>query len=160
MTPRRVLILGLGNTVLCDDGVGVFAARAIAEEAQAAGIDVAEAEVAGFALIDLLTGYDAAVVIDAVRLPGLEPGETVIVDAESMPPSLHLVAGHQVDLPTALVLGREVGADVPELVQVVGVQVLDDKTFSEEPTPEVAAAIPAAARTALELAVAALEGGC
>lgn len=159
MNRRRVLILGLGNTVLSDDGVGVFAARAIAEEARALGIDVAEAEVAGFALIDLLSGYDAAVVIDAVRLPGLAPGQTVIVDAESMPPSLHLVAGHQVDLPTALVLGREVGADVPDTVQVIGVQVLDDTTFSEEPTPEIAAAIPAAARTALELAVAALEGG-
>lgn len=154
-TPR-VLILGLGNTVLTDDGVGIYAARSIESEARSLGVEVKTAELAGFALLDLLTGFDVAVVIDAVRLESSAPGTVVVVDAESMPPSLHLVAGHQVDLPTALALGRELGVHVPSEVTVIGVQVQDDTTFSEQPTAEVAAAIPEAARVALDTARAAL----
>jgi len=153
MQHRKVLLLGIGNTVLTDDGVGIHAVRLVSEEAVQAGLSVKEAEVAGFALLDVLEGFDSVVVIDAVRLPGTAAGEIVVVDAETMPPSLHLVAGHQVDLPTALVLGRESGSHMPTEAKVVGVQIEDDRSFGTEPTAAVAAAAPKAARLALRLAL-------
>lgn len=152
MPETSVVILGLGNTVLTDDGVGIYTARSIASQAKAEGIEVRTAELAGFALLDLLTGFDVAIVIDAVRLPDVAPGTVVPVDAATMPPSLHLIAGHQVDLPTALALGREIGAHVPQKVTVIGIQIEDDVTFSEEPTAAVARAIPEAGALALTLA--------
>jgi len=151
---RKVLLLGIGNTLLTDDGIGIHAVRLVRERAQGAGVSVSEAEVAGFALLDVLDGYDALVVVDAVRLPDLEPGEVTVVDADTMPPSLHLVAGHQVDLPTALALGRDSGLHVPSTAVVVGVQIADDRTFGTEPTPAVAAAAGHAGETALRLALA------
>lgn len=154
----RVLVLGIGNTVLTDDGVGIHAVRLLQEAAEKAGIDVVEAEIAGFALLDILTGYDAVVVVDAVRMTGHEPGEVLVIDGERMPPSLHLVAAHQVDLPTALAIGREIGEPMPAHFTIVGVQVEDDRTFGTEPTPAVAAATPEAARVALEFALEYLDG--
>lgn len=148
----RVLILGLGNTILTDDAVGVLAARATHQEAAALGIDVAEAEVAGFALLDLLRGYEAAVVVDAVRIPGLDPGEIVVFDPAETTPSLHLVAAHQIDLPNALLLGEELGMEMPRTARVVGVQIVDDRTFGESCTPHVARSIQPAAEIAIELA--------
>jgi len=150
-----VLILGLGNAILCDDGVGIWAVRHIQDNEAHAGIDLKEAEVAGFALLDLLEGYDTAVVIDAVRVRGAEPGEIVVFESDSLEPSLHLVAGHQIDLPSALEIGRQLGRHVPDTVRIVGVQVEDDRTFSERCTRPVEAAIPAAARAALDIAIAA-----
>lgn len=149
---RRVLILGLGNAILTDDAVGIHAVRLLEDDPRAEKFDLSEAEVAGFALLDLLADYDAAVVIDAVRVAGLEPGEVTVLDAADMVPSLHLVAAHQIDLPGALALGAEMGVHMPSTVRVVGVQVIDDRTFGERCTPAVEAAVPRAAQTALELA--------
>jgi hydrogenase maturation protease len=153
-TAPSVLLLGLGNTLLSDDAVGIHVVRHIAAGGVVPGVDVKEAEVAGFALLDLLEGYESAVVVDAIRLRDARPGEVVMLDGTGLEPSLHLVAGHQIDLPSALALGRELGRPVPSSVKIVGVQVQDDRTCSETCTPVVEAAIPEAARIALHLATA------
>jgi hydrogenase maturation protease len=147
-----VLVLGLGNAILCDDGVGVKVARYIAEQFETSALVVREAEVAGFALLDLLEGFDRAVVVDAVRLEDGQPGDIVVFALDALAPSLHLVAGHEIDLPTALEMGRQLGRHVPRTVHVVGIGIADDRTFCEECTPAVTAAIPAAARIAVRLA--------
>lgn len=148
---RQTLILGLGNSILTDDGIGIHVIRKLAEGTLPEGVTLAEAEVAGFSLLDLLEGFDLAVVVDAVKIAGREPGDVVVIEADELP-SLHLVAGHQIDLPTALELGRRLGRPLPSAVHVVGVQIVDDRTFGEWPTPDVARAIPTAARIALKLA--------
>lgn len=156
MSARRdishsVILLGLGNSILCDDGIGIHVVRSIEAKARALGAEVAEAEIAGFALLDLLGGHDAAVVVDAVRMPGLEPGAVVVLDSTDFVPSLHLVAAHQIDLPAALALGRELKIKLPERVSVVGVQIEDDTTFCEHCTSAVAAAELDAGTIALDL---------
>lgn len=151
---KPTLILGLGNAILCDDGVGIKAARYIADLGHNPDVVVKEAELAGFALIDLLEGYDRAIVIDAVRLRDGAPGDVVVFESDSLRPSLHLVAGHQIDLPTALEMGRQLGRPLPTTVWIVGVQIEDDRTFSESCTPDVEAAIPTAAHIALRLVAA------
>ncbi len=145
------LVLGLGNAILCDDGVGIKVARHIAETVSGPEVVVREAELAGFALIDLLEGFERAIVVDAVKLRDAKPGAIVVFEDSLLKPSLHLVAGHQIDLPTALEMGRRLGRPVPETVYVVGVQIEDDTTFSESCTPTVEAAIPAAADAVLRI---------
>jgi hydrogenase maturation protease len=148
---KPVLVLGLGNAILCDDGVGIKVVRHLAQNGPHPGVELKEAEVAGFALLDLLEGYDRAIVVDAVRVSGTEPGQVVVFSSEMLAPSLHLVAGHQIDLPGALELGRALGRPVPSRVEIVGVQVQDDRTFDEHCTPAVEAAIPTAARIVLRM---------
>ena len=153
-TKGPTLVLGLGNAILCDDGVGIKAARYIAELGDNPAVVVKEAELAGFALLDLLEGFERAVVIDAVRLRDGKPGDVVVFESSSLEPSLHLVAGHQIDLPTALEMGRRLGRPVPSEVYIVGVQIENDTTFSESCTPDVEAAIPTAAHIALRIVAA------
>jgi hypothetical protein len=62
----RTLVLGLGNDILADDAIGLLAVRALRPSLDDA-VDVEETSVHGVALLDLLTGYDHAVLIDAVR---------------------------------------------------------------------------------------------
>lgn len=148
------LILGLGNAILCDDGVGIKAARYIESLGPNPDVVVKAAELAGFALIDLMEGFDRAIVIDAVRVRDGKPGDVVVFESGAIAPSLHLVAGHQIDLPTALEMGRRLGRHVPTEAYIVGVQIEDDTTFSESCTPAVTAAIPTAANMALRLVAA------
>ena len=152
------LVLGLGNAILCDDGVGIKVARHIAEKHPSPDVIVKTAELAGFALIDLMEGFERAVVIDAVRVRGSAPGEVVVFAGSDLEPSLHLVAGHQIDLPTALEMGRRLGRPLPETVYIVGVQIEDDQTFSENCTAAVEAAIPAAVDAVLRIVTAASPG--
>lgn len=99
-----------------------------------------------------MEGYGRAVVIDAVHQPGLRPGEIAVLRMDRFEPTSHLTMGHQIDLPTAAVLGSEMGALFPQDVVIVGVQVADDLTVSEACTPAVERAIEPAALRALELA--------
>jgi len=153
MTQHPVLILGLGNTILMDDGVGIHAARQAARLlALGEPVKVVEAELGGFQLMDLLEGYRGAVILDAVNFPGRQPGEIVEFDLEHFQPTERLATGHQVSLPTALALGREMGRPMPEFVLVIGVQVAEAWTFGEQCTPAVAQAIEPAATRAVSIA--------
>jgi hydrogenase maturation protease len=150
---NRTIVIGLGNTLLSDDGVGIYAVRqvrALLEPGEP--IETEEAGIAGFALLDLLAGYDRAVVIDAVNLPDRQPGEIVTCSIDDFAPTSHLCALHQIDLPTALQLGRRMGQRMPEQVTIIGVQLADDRTVAEQCTPAVSQAIEPAARLALAAA--------
>lgn len=149
----KTVILGLGNALRTDSGAGVYASRRARELVSDKPIDVKEASVAGFALLDLLEGYDRAVILDAAKTPDRKPGEIAVQDASDLSPTLHLVAGHQMDLPTSITLAQRLGHDFPEQVSVVSIQIDDDGNLGTECTPAVADAIEPAAQIAVELAV-------
>lgn len=146
---RPVLLLGLGNSKMCDDGIGVQVVRSIEQRARELGADVAEAESGGEELFGLLDGRAAAVVVDAVRMPGLEPGAIVVLDTNDFAPSLHLTPERRTALPAALSLST--GAGARDRVRVVGIQIEDDHTCCGHCTSAVAAAEPDAGAIALNL---------
>jgi hydrogenase maturation protease len=64
----KTLVLGLGNPILTDDKVGIHVVRAAAGHCSPAnGVTFAEASVGGLRLLDLLAGYDRAVMVDAIQ---------------------------------------------------------------------------------------------
>src|ERR1035438_600219 len=81
----RVLVLGLGNDLLTDDGVGLYVAREL--QRQFVGQDsihVRETTEMGLALLDFLTGYDAAVIVDSIQTGQAPPGFIHELDAASL----------------------------------------------------------------------------
>ncbi|MFC1850203.1 hydrogenase maturation protease [candidate division CSSED10-310 bacterium] len=148
----RVIVLGIGNTILTDDGIGVYVARKVKNQLNSMGIEVLESNIAGFALIELLAGYDRAVIIDGARFRRHEPGDVILSDCKHFQPTLHLIAGHEIDLPTALSLGQILGVIIPREIFVIAIQVLDYVTFGEQCTPAVERAIAPAAQLTVETA--------
>jgi hydrogenase maturation protease len=69
----KILILGLGNELLSDDAVGILAARVL-KERLGDKADVVESSLSGMALLDLLVGYERAILIDAVKTGRTPPG--------------------------------------------------------------------------------------
>jgi hydrogenase maturation protease len=146
-------ILGIGNVIMTDDAVGVHAARRARELlGPDSDVEVIEAQMAGFALLDLLADRDRVVVIDALVDPHREPGDVFCVDVARFAPTSHLAGGHQIDLPTALELGRRLGLRMPSEVTVVAVVVVDAMTLGESMTGPVRDAVDTAAREAVRLA--------
>ncbi|MFH1177009.1 MAG: hydrogenase maturation protease [Acidobacteriota bacterium] len=146
----RTRVIGLGNPILSDDGVGLQVARALAARLGASDVDVVESEVAGFALLELLDTWERVILVDAVMLPGMRPGTVVRLGPEDLATSLRLRSVHEIDLPTALALGTRLGFAMPKEIVIIAIQAEDTLTFGETLTPRVAAALPRAVERILE----------
>ena len=101
--------------------------------------------VAGLGLLDLLAGYDRAIIVDAIRTAGGRAGQIYRLDPETLDATRHAASPHDVNFATALELGNKLGMDLPRQIVIYAIEVADTSTFSEECTPEVATAIPACA---------------
>jgi hydrogenase maturation protease len=134
--------LGLGNSVLRDDGVGLYVAAELKKRINQPDIEVLETGVAGLSLLDLLVGYDKAIIIDAIQTVGGNAGQIYRLNPKAFDTALHTALAHGIDFPTALEFGRKLGLHLPQQITIFAIEASDVTTFSEECTPEVQKAIP------------------
>jgi hydrogenase maturation protease len=168
----KTLVVGLGNPILGDDGVGWCVTEELRRRLKIedsrlpmdrpvsqseirnpkSAIEVECFALGGLSLMERLVGYDRAIVVDAVTF-GATPGSVTCCDLAALPDhsAAHLTAAHDTSLQNALRLGRLMGAHLPDTVTVVGVEAERLFDFDEALTPAVAAAVPQAARLVLEL---------
>ena len=157
----KTLILGLGNPILTDDGVGIHVVRAVASRftLHASRLDVAfaEASVGGLRLLDAIAGYERVIMVDAIQTGDGKSGDIYCLHPDGLKASLHSGSTHDLSLPGALALGRSMGMALPddEAIVIIAIEVEDVLTFGEVCTPTVAAAIP----HAVEMVLAELEVG-
>jgi len=133
----RTLILGVGNELLRDDGVGLLSARRLAELAGGRA-DLAEACVATIDLLSLITGYDRVVVLDAWVSDDALPGTPVHATPEELPEGFGRRSLHTLPFRDMLELGRRLGFPMPREVSIHGLAVQDACTFGTDLTPPVA----------------------
>ena len=143
----RTLVLGLGNPCLGDDAVGLHVVAELRSRLRdRPGVEVSEDYCGGLRLMERLIGFERAIVVDACCTGA--PAGTVRVLVNGALPTRHGGSSHDVDLNTALAVGRCAGAALPPEgnVWVVAVEATEVEQFRAQCTPPVAAAIPAAAR--------------
>jgi len=143
----RTRVIGLGNPILGDDGVGWRVAEVLRAGLAGQDVEVLCLAVGGVSLMEQLVGCDRALLVDAV-VTGGRPGEVVSapLDALEDPSCGHTASTHDTTLATALALGRALRAPLPDDIWVVGVEVDPRRLheFNEDLSPEVAAAVPRA----------------
>jgi hydrogenase maturation protease len=145
----KTLVLGLGNPILSDDGVGPRVAGEL-EGRVDDNVTVMEASLAGLNLLDLLVGYNRVIIIDAIQTEGGRAGQIYRLDLETFKMTRHSLSTHDMDLATALELGKKLGLDLPQKIDILAVEVADTGRFSEECTPEVAEVIPVCAELIIQ----------
>lgn len=142
LTPVKVLVLGVGNPILSDDGVGIHVAREL-KKRRLAGVDVEELAASGLELLDVVRGYDKVVIIDAIQTTKGKPGELHILEEKDFEKSIHGASPHGINIATALALGRKlVPNEMPKEVVFFAVEAEDVVNVSEKLTPKVAKALP------------------
>lgn len=151
-TRQKTLILGIGNTLLRDEGAGVHAIRMLAE--QVAGrddIELMDGGTLSFILAGAIEDAQQLIVIDAAQLDS-EPGTTRVFEGERMD---DFVGGsrkrsvHEVSLVDLLMIAR-LADHLPQRRALIGIQP-HEVDWGEHPSPPVAAAIPQACDYALQL---------
>jgi hydrogenase maturation protease len=146
MSRGRALILGLGNELVSDDGFGpAVAARCRPLLENRPDVVVQDASVAGFHLLDLLSGFDRALLVDVVQTGSSEPGTLREWPVESASKARTLGGSHQMDLATTLALGRALGQNLPARIDLLVAEAKDLLTVREGLTCEVEAVVPLAA---------------
>ena len=132
MPNPKALILGLGNPILSDDGIGLVVAERL--KGRVGGVDVISTPLTGLHLLDLMVGYDALFLIDAMITTENPPGELKFIPPDEI--SLPNLCSHGFNLLEILKLGKKLGLSVPELKWVYGITIGRSPAFGEEPSSQ------------------------
>ncbi len=124
--PRRSLIVGIGNLLMGDDGIGVEIAREL-KKRKLRNVDVIEGGTLSFQILDsFLDSYDFIVIVDGVKF-GKKPGRVYKLKLEDViSRKENLVSIHDLDVFYAIKMVEPL-YELPKIV-VVGVEV---KNISE-----------------------------
>ena len=148
----KTIIIGLGNPILGDDGVGW---KVIEEVSQNLPRDVSVGieclSVGGLGLMEHLIGYDRAILVDSFIADAEDVGSILIRKLNELPnySAFHITSAHDTSLQNAIQLGREMGAKLPEEVIVIGVAIQRISEFGENISPLVAETVMPAAHISL-----------
>ena len=150
------LVIGLGNPILGDDGVGWRVAdeveRRLDMYSAPPPVAVVRLAVGGLALMEQLVGYERAIIIDSCLSDG-EPGVVrsgTLAELAGRPVG-HLDSTHDAPLAAALAAGRALGARLPDDLVVVTVDTPRSDVFDDSLTAPVESAVDRAADEVIAL---------
>jgi hydrogenase maturation protease len=150
-----IIIIGLGNPILGDDGFGWVVTQEL--ESQIASLnlnpEIEYASLGGLSLMERLVGYDTAILIDTIHLGQTVPGTLYSFPFTELPDysAGHTASSHDTTLKAAIQMGRSLGAHLPEVIWVVGVESESNFDFSDELSPIIADAVPGAVQIVIDL---------
>jgi hydrogenase maturation protease len=148
----RVLVAGIGNLFLGDDGFGCAVAAALADTPLPDGVEVGDFGLRGMDLAYALRDYDAAVLVDAAPL-GEAPGTLAVVEPQ-LDDEAATIETHGMDPLRVLRLARELGA-LPERTLVVA---CEPACVVDPDADEVVTELSAPVREAVDEAVRLVRG--
>lgn len=132
MNRQKTLILGLGNDILSDDGIGPRLVRDLAAMDFIAGTTFDTASCGGLEILEYIKEYKRVIIIDAIRTSAGSPGEVYYFKTSDFRETCHLSSLHDINFLTALKLGKQLELDLPEDLHIIAVEILEDMEFSEE----------------------------
>jgi hydrogenase maturation protease len=147
----KILVLGLGNELYGDDGVGIHVVRELRKEYESAkkkkprNIDFEECSLSGLALLEVIVGYDTLLIVDTIKKANASSGKIHILEEKD----LRHIPGpspHYISVPQTLEIGRKLQLKVPSRVKVVAVEAKNMYNLGEGLTEEMKKAIPEIAR--------------
>jgi hydrogenase maturation protease len=152
----KTLVVGLGNPILGDDGIGWQIAQTLQQVKEIpSDVTIECLAIGGISLMEALIDYDRAILIDSIVTDHVPIGTVTCYKLGDLPnmTSGHMSSAHDTSLVDALQLGGSLGANLPEDITIVAVESQKVYEFSEEMTPSVAAALPQALKIIQDLLI-------
>lgn len=145
----NIILIGLGNPILGDDGVGWKVVEYLQQHSSLpTSIDIDFLALGGISLMERLIGYDQAILVDAI-ITGQHPiGSVLCFEVDELPNLAggHLAAAHDTSLQVALQMGHSMDAKLPRRITIIAVEAQSVYDFSEDLTLPIKAAVPEAAK--------------
>ena len=151
----KTIIIGLGNPILGDDGVGWRVVEELQSkiENRKSEIEFDCVALGGLSLMERMVGFQRAILVDSMETGQSPEGSVSVFPLEALtnPSASHSTAAHDTSLLTALEVGRKMKMQVPNSVMVVAIEAKNVYDFSEELSPAVAEAVPLAVQSVIQL---------
>ena len=139
--PRgRTLVIGLGNPLMGDDGIGLAALEALVASWDVDGVELVDGGTWGMNLLPLIESADTVILLDAIHL-GRAPGTVIELEGDAVPRRLAAkLSPHQIDLAEVLALAA-LRETLPRRLVAIGIQPAEVEMRTAL-SPAVAAAMP------------------
>ena len=126
---KKTAVIGLGNTLRRDDGIGIIILESLLNFYKRKDIDYFDFGIASFDLINRINGYVAALLIDGIDA-GLWPGEIKIFELKDIEynQDAPVSSTHELDLKNLFDLVKSL--EIKTRIYVAGIQV-EDTSFGE-----------------------------
>ena len=148
----KTLVLGMGNTLLKDDAVGIITVRHLrAYFKNTPEIDFSETSWGGFKIIDLIRGYDYLIIIDSIKTGKYPPGYIHHLKTSDLLHTLRLNSYHDINFITALKLAEVLNEKIPECIDIIAVEIENNLTITENLSEDIRESICVCSERVLDL---------
>jgi len=145
----KTLVLGLGNELYGDDGVGIHVVRKLKQElkkrkenlSDLRDADFEECPLSGIALLDIIVGYETLIIVDTIKKQNPVSGRIHLIEGKSLR-SIPGPSPHYVSLPQTLEIGKKLGLKVPSKVKIIAVEAKNIYDLGEGLSEEMIKSIP------------------
>lgn len=145
----KTLILGLGNDLYGDDGIGLHIIHLLQENSSALDsgsasenqIDLHPCSLTGLSILDEIVGYDHLIIIDTIKRENPVTGRITVMEEKDI---RHIPgpSPHYVSLPQMIEIGRRLNLKVPDKIKIIAVEAKNMYNLGESLTPEMKQAVP------------------
>ena len=139
--PLPVLILGLGNDILTDDGIGIRIVDEL-EKNFSRQFDFKKCSLGGLDTLEIIRDYRQVIMIDAIKTPGGAPGTVYFLKAEDFKKTTHIANFHDIGIVEAIEVGRKLGMRLPEKLDIIAVEIIEDMQFGDRLSPPLETSFP------------------
>jgi hydrogenase maturation protease len=137
--PANTLILGIGNVLMGDEGVGVYAVQALAREDWPEHVTVIDGGTGGFQLLELINGHSPIVIIDAT-MDGQPAGTVSVLRPRYATDFPRALTAHDIGLRDLIETAAMLRPLPPITLVTVSIEQID--AMNTRLSPAVQAAIP------------------
>ena len=147
---NKTLILGLGNSILSDDRIGLDVAQLVYNGLNNNDCDLVISQLVGTNILDFVCGYKALIVIDAIKTENGNDGDVYQLSLDDMPKQKRSNSPHNVGLYWTIKMGEKLGMEIPGEIRIYAIEVNDPFSFGEELTDTMKKFLPNIVENILE----------
>ncbi len=130
----KSVIIGLGNPIVGDDAIGIKVVEYIRDTLSLPENTevLADISIAGVGLVELFRGFDKVILIDSIQSGTYPIGKVLLLKPDQFSLAIHSSDYHNMDLFTALEFSNQMYDDIPEIIKIIGIEIISPMEFSEE----------------------------
>ena len=134
---ETILVLGIGNDILTDDGIGPKLVSDLKNKYFLQEIVFQNVFLGGLEILELIQGYNTVIFIDAIITKDGIPGSIYQFTPDDFRETLHLSNLHDANFLVALDFGRKMGYNLPDKIQIIAIEIIEDRIFSDRFSPKI-----------------------
>ena len=151
MTNKKTLILGIGNNILTDDGIGSRLVNDLIKSFSKPEVHYGVACCGGLEILEYIKDYERVVFIDAIRTQNGRPGDVYYFIPSDFRETSHLSNLHDVSFLSALKLGHALNLGLSNDLHIIAVEIIEDMEFSEDFSPQIKQRYPEILEMVIEI---------